>query len=301
MAYQFDTENAITSGNGDVWLYGLKALLVSVGWTVSLSGNGSSAGAADYISSSTDLAQSNSWMVLKKPDGEAEWCFSKVSSSGTANWDILYSKEALFTGGSTTDRATATDEQYIQGRATALFMTGNTTWNAVADDAYPYGWVLFGWDTGGTTNAGIVLYDPMATGTCYPDDPDPYICATINQYENYRIPEIGDVVSNNKPKGWTGATWGAIPGSKLADANGTNFANGCGGNPYSGNLEDPIVPIPYFRNDGQTGTTGWKGFGTMAKWVGSTRAVKSTLTTGTSSYIVFGLNAELCFPWPFQG
>jgi len=144
MTWQFDTENSISSNSGAAWLYGHKVLLVSCGWTVPLSGNGTTGGAGDHIASVTDLTNADSWMVLRRPDDGAEWLFSMGGTSSTGAWDMLYSKGALFTGGDENTRATATDEQYITQDATTTFISGNSVWNSCADDEAPYGWVLFG-------------------------------------------------------------------------------------------------------------------------------------------------------------
>lgn len=304
MTWQFDVENAITTGDGAAWLYGFKVLMLSAGWVVSRSGNGTTGGAGDNIASITDLQHANSWMVLQRPDAGSEFCFSKVGSGDTRNWDILYSKGALFTGGSTTARATATDEASLITAAAGRWISGgNTTWSAGADDAAPYGFFLFGWPTSATTVAGFIVYDPIAASTFYPDDPDPYVMAVVKDYGSLHTDDVGDAADGDRMVGWTGATWGAIPGSMYADGYGTNiFPRNVGGNPYSGSAEDPIMYIPHGRSSVESGTSGWKGFGTVVMWVGVDRACKSTLTTATRSFFVFGNNDDdVCLPWPFQG
>jgi len=295
MTWQFDVNNSISSNSGAEWLYGHKVLLVSCGWTVPRSGDGTTGGDGDNISSVASLTDVNSWMVLRRPDDGAEWCFSMGGTSTTDRWDVLYSKGALFTGGTSSARATATDEQYLCTDASDLFISGSSVWNYCADDAAPYGWVLQNTDSG-----GLILYDPMAEGTYHPDDPDPYICATVFAYDQYRLAEEGDLTTNETPKGWTGSFWGSIPGCLISSSSGGDaFPIGLSVNPYSN--KDSISPVPHARNNTQPTANGWKGFSTVVQWMGTSRAVKSTITTTTRSYIVWGLNNYICLPWPFQG
>lgn len=180
-------------------------------------------------------------MVLERPDGGAQWCFFG-GGTGTRNWDILYSASALFTGGDTTNRPTATDEQFVVSDATALFLSGNQTWTYAADNAAPYGWAAYGWQTGGTTLAGWLVYDPMADGTYYPDDPDPYICGVGLQFGDYRVFTENDTIDGNVRKGWSGpsatGTWGSVPGAQYTNAAGNSlFPATCAANPYSGGSE----------------------------------------------------------------
>jgi len=291
MTLQFVSNSVVASGSAA--LYGFKVLLTSVGWTVPRSGNGASGGAGDFIAAIADLENANSWMVLRRPDSGAEWLFSMGGTAGKEQWDILYSKGALFIGGAAAVRATAADEQFIQTDATFTFI-GAATWNHVADDAAPYGWVSYGWS--GANFGGMIIYEPVTQG--YADDPDPYLCGHGIAYDRWRVTETGDTATSLTAKGWSGATWGAIPGSQIFSTSGpVSFPNGCGVNPYSGSGEDATIPIPFARSTGVAGTSSWKGFSTLTRWVGTTRAFKSTLTSGTRSYVVCGSNDDICIPW----
>ena len=301
MTWQFDPNNNVTSNDGAAFLFGLKEHLVNnAGWSVPRSNNGTTAGVGDNIDNVADLTNLHSWMVLRRPDDGAEWLFYMGGSAGTRAWDILYSAAALFTGGTTTTAPTATDQDYVFDDSTNIFISGNSTISYAADDAAPYGWVAFGWDTGGANTAGFIIYDPIVQG--YADDPDPYICGSGIAFSRYRLSDENDVAAANSAKGWTGpsatGTWGAIPASEYRSAANTAVPSNCGVNPYSGGSERPTLPILYVRNVTQGGTSAWKGFGTVARWVATPQAAKDTLSEGTDTYIVWGALLTICVPWP---
>lgn len=292
MTLQFDTMNS-TSAQGASVLWLLKSMLVGTcGWTVPRSGNGTTGGAGDNIASEGDLDNTNSWMVLRRPDDGAEWCFARGADN--YRWAILYSKGALFTGGSSSARATATDEQYVGDNATYTFY-GEVT-HIVADDAAPYGWVAYSWGASDGATFGGVIYDPMEKG--YADDPDPYICGSWAGYDYYRLVESGDGGTVLRAKGYANTTWGAIPGNQYIETGGLIAIPGkAGTNPYSGNTEVPVARIHHTRSS-DAGTRGiWKGVSTLTRWVGSAVTVRNTVTVGTDVWVVSGRNADLLLPW----
>lgn len=293
----YDVNKAIAASDGAGVFYALKVFLLANGWTCPRSGNGAVGGAGDNIAAVADLTNANSWMVLRRPDDGAEFLLSMGGTAATYRWDILYSKGALFIGGAAAVRATATDQKFLLTDAVDFTLTGAATWHFVCDDASPYGFVAFGWQ--GADMAGMLLYDPMMTTTFNPMDPDPYITGIAVAYDAWRLTEEGDGDGSPRSKGWTAATWGAIPGSAIAsDAGNTAFPNGCDPNPYSGTNDDPVIPIMFARNTSQAGSSAWKGLSTFARWVGPNRAAKSTLTEGTTSRIIWGRSNTICLPWP---
>ncbi len=87
-------------------------------WTVVGSGNGTTSGmvGVDLLTSSANIvhnaaASSHSWIVLRQPTGvQVCWDFNNTSVSFAT---IAWSPAAGFTGGTTTARPTATDEQLL--------------------------------------------------------------------------------------------------------------------------------------------------------------------------------------------
>jgi hypothetical protein len=292
MTLQYDTLNTVSAQGASVlWL--LKGMLVTTcGWTVPRSGNGTTGGDGDNISGEGDLDNTNSWIVFRRPDDGAEWCFARGADN--YRWNILYSKGALFTGGSSSARATATDEKYVVTTAEYTFY-GEVT-NIVADDAAPYGFVAYCWATSDGTAFGGVIYDPMEKGLT--GDPDPYICGAWSGYDRYRNIESGDTDAVPRAKGWASTTWGAIPGHIYDEAGGLIAVPGkTGTNPYSGSTEVPVVRIHHARSS-DAGTRGiWKGVSTFTRWYGTATTIRNTITVGSNVWIVMGRNAELLLPW----
>lgn len=292
MTLVFDSKNTVSNqGAGVLWL--LKDLLVtSCGWSVPRSGNGSTGGDGDNISSASDLGNANSWMVLRRPDDGAEWCFDRGADN--YRWDILYSKEALFTGGNASDRATATDEQYVTTNANYTFYGGVT--NICADNASPYGFVAYSWDAGDGTAMGGVIYDPIIQA--YADDPDPYICGSWVGYDRYQNIATGDLAANPRAKGWSGdSQWGAIPSMYYADADGNvSIPSNVLPNPYSATPIYLIAhPIHIRSNDLSNGY--WKGLSSFTNWTGCSMNELDTITVGDEEWVCHGRNADLLLPW----
>ena len=109
-------------------LYNLKTTLLSNGFSVALSSNGTSSGAADYWSSSSDLVYDvegdpHAWIVLEHSSGY-QICIDYVYSE-FYSLDFFASYSGSFTGGSTTSRPTSSDEFQSTGSNTS-WTTGNT-------------------------------------------------------------------------------------------------------------------------------------------------------------------------------
>lgn len=118
----FSNNNNVNTGvaiaDEAAMLFGLKSFLVSNGWTVSLSNNRTSYGAADYWASVADISphpSSNnygSWIVLKNPalaGGNLEILIAYYGYvSGSSNQVRVYASSSGFSGGSLTTVPTAT-------------------------------------------------------------------------------------------------------------------------------------------------------------------------------------------------
>lgn len=100
--------------------------LASNPWTVTRSSNSVSAGAANYWAAVANLVgntpgSAHSWIVLRQAATGFELCID-LNNTNANSAGLFFSASAGFTGGTTTARATATDEMTIQ----ASTWTSNT-------------------------------------------------------------------------------------------------------------------------------------------------------------------------------
>jgi hypothetical protein len=111
--WQYDVNQVVTAtgirtSEIDKVIYQLKASLIGFAsnpWTVVSSANASSAGAADYWASYTDVGE-NSWIVLQNASSSLQLM---IYVGGYTIGGVLVSPEGLFTGGSVGSPPTATD------------------------------------------------------------------------------------------------------------------------------------------------------------------------------------------------
>lgn len=128
-----------TTQDHQATLYAIKEALIGGGsgeltapMTVSLSSDGAEAGASDFWLDSLDLVWgtgAHSWIVLKMGSGTAEICFD-LDSTVARQMKPLWSPGGLFTGGDTSNRPTATDEQPISNTSGAVGFMGNNSGSA---------------------------------------------------------------------------------------------------------------------------------------------------------------------------
>lgn len=313
MTLLFDANTPVTTGS--ILVFRLKVLLVSAGWVVKASGDGLSAfnSSGDVISSGSSgangLANSNAWFRIQDPGGLREFCYQRGATN--PSWKVKYSAAAKFTGGSpsATVLPTSTDEQFFIG-ATGSFGTWMDTdstyrWNAAADNATPYGfWSIgFGVNPNETpTYSGVIIMDPMATGSFPAGDTDPVIIyseiAATSLMTNFQSTTTGPRCWF--AKGLSGETFQRIAANPYSITTTNIFPSGTA----SGSGIDPFVqnkrlayPIPYSRilNTSSPGPGGWKGIGSLMQWNGL------RLPSGTAVGI-FTARDRICFgdvnlPW----
>lgn len=110
----------LIAGVSDTGLYAcwrLVRTLISAGWTVAQSSNGSSYGAADYWSTANGLGN-GAWIVLTGP-GSRQFCFWRDTAGSYWTGKVVYSKS----GGHTFASASATSPGTLP--ATAQYMRGS--------------------------------------------------------------------------------------------------------------------------------------------------------------------------------
>jgi hypothetical protein len=156
--------------------------------------------------------------------------------------------------------------------------------------------------SGGNPICALIM-DPL-TGTDA-SDADPYVFySTLNNVASAQtspllVAGIQSETAGTGPVAWYkkgvvgSESWATIPGLSLAISGQTQIPAGIGTNPYSN--KDEIIPILYARPSALTTQTGFKGVGTLMKWVGQSRNTGDTLTISTSKdYIVAG---NVALPW----
>lgn len=148
MAFEITQEFPTTFGEG--W-WNLKERLVSRGFTVKLSSDGTTFGAGDNLDPGGPYAGSfdnaNAYMVLVAPSVAGvvrEYCIQ--TTSATLDFmRIFVSADGIgFSGGDATNRPTAADEEFVINNGdnlhptTSGFPTQNTYWIGGADEGYSF-------------------------------------------------------------------------------------------------------------------------------------------------------------------
>lgn len=312
MAQQYDVNNVGGANGGAEAMFLLKELLKLCGWDVVSSSDGVTYNAAgDQIThagaGANGMNVSRAWFRIRAPAAMAprrEFCFQR-GSTGETTWWLKYSAEDTFIGGApdATNMPTAGDEANLWGSTTAgtAFFPVAATYkiDVVAEDAAPYGW----WFDVRVNGTGVcrtaLVFDPLVTGTYPALDQDPALI-----YSNYQagsdvfaVIQVGAEATG--PWGWftkdiAGETFVHYPGLTYNTGSGSAQAIPVTGtNPYNG--YDDHFPIPYARRSA-IAQPSWKGFGSVIRWLNTTRANGDTLSTaGVRNRIVLG---GCVLPWP---
>lgn len=190
MADTFSINERVTDTTGWYACWKLVRTLITAGWTVVQSGNGTSFGASDYwtVYASTG---SGSWIVLSGP-GSRHLCFWRDTGGSTANGKIIYvpSGQSGFTFASasaTSPGTIPTSAQYMRGAAGTFNSWFGGSTNAIR-------WLSIGakdvsdgsfWINGSSPTAGTnYTYHCLGFFSLYSadaGDPDPYLwyCSAI--------------------------------------------------------------------------------------------------------------------------
>jgi len=257
------------------------------GWTVPRSSDGTVGGAGDNISDYLDLGQyvsgsSESWFVLRQPDGARELLFNRTNISDQ-QWQLWVSETAAFTGGDAGNPPTAVDQQEIHPTIN-IVQAGVNVVHMGADDAAPYGWWIWANRSGnfsdhqgsmgmipitdsiqpGDTAASAVVFfhDPTGTG---------WIEANLTQ--DNPAPTTGQCQAF-KPGTTTFDTCSALI---LRNAVGTHFPNVTAADD---NGDDIGLPVPFGRRSALADPF-FKGFSDFLLWNGITRVPGETFNSLT--------------------
>lgn len=270
-------------------------------WTVTRSGDGTTGGAGNYITHSGSgaggLDNSNAWFVLRDPDGNREILFQRTSS-GHTYWNLFYSKGCLFTGGTGSSRATATDEKsWMQNRQAgpiALF-TGSSWYchiccegDTAEGNAYPF-WMICRQTGGGAgAAAAAVLMDCVVDALSPSGDADKVILMGTSSalghvtgaYLSY--PSYSHLNSYMRyGHSGSGEEWGEMLMPFLTDG-ANKYPGSVGTNPEDSKY--PILPQFVWR---MSGTAGLKGQTHLLRYKPHTAmAIGDVAYDGTDYYLV---------------
>ncbi len=182
----------VNTAAGNRVAFRLKELLKTVGWTVVSSSDGTTFGAGDQITlegmGAGGMCNDLAWFVVQQPAGGRQLCF-QGTNFGTPGgempyWRVKYSLAAGFTGGTPTETAAASDEQFVLGGgpdASPFFdqwcaVQNQNGWcHMAADNAAPYGFFVAGYGLTDSTAMVAFVFDPLVSGTYPAADPDPYV------------------------------------------------------------------------------------------------------------------------------
>lgn len=277
----------------------------SAGWTIPRSGIGGVGPVGDNLGSG-NMNSSTDWVCMQSPDGMRQ--FEMVRATNNASGSFYYSPGALFTGGTGTTRATASDE--------VILVDGNNPFDSpsgtpgirgigtfYADSSSPYGFYMLGWT--GVFNDILcrLIFDPMFPGSGDPTDPDPYVWhvgAGAAGPGNFTESSIGSEATGTNIDRCVGTIGGGtfrgtIPGLCYR-ASSTLVVPGDSprfNDPSFTTALDLSWPIFYARRTSLGSGRGYKGMGSIVRWNGLNRAGLGETLDGKNR-IMFG---SINVPW----
>jgi hypothetical protein len=307
-------------------IFRLKALLVSAGWTVTQSSDGSTYnGTADIITSAGTGAGGMfnplAYFVIAAPKTrQLLFQCSFVAPSDGSQWKIAYSPAAGFVGNAqpsdtpadATDTPSATDEIILVGGGNdnspsfdPIFAADSTyRLNILAGNAASNSCFL--WFTNITGQSYIqtcFLLDVMQTGTSVSADPDPSMF-----YFTFGASDTSlnvDLLNGQMFGNYNGTLISAYALSFTVQGNyfWPNYLGSGGGvNPYTG--KDDFSPVPYGIPSFYGVPSGWKGVSSILTWNSvASRPYGNPYEVLTSKdYITItgdstGTNAFVVIPW----
>lgn len=308
--------NKSTPTDGRDSLFALKSCLTAAGWRVRASGTGTGGvynASGDSIGSSANFG-SNSWFRIQDRSGVREFVFQK-SGANHVSLRIKYSMASRFindaTGAASTNEEytpSATDQLAVWGSADDTTRTyspfyntdGSYRYNIGADNASPYGfWSAAFTSGGGAVDANSVLcLDPLVG--CSPSDANKFMIILRDRYSNLNYSTIcseSAIGSANfhcsTVPSISPTTWVSYAGMMLIYQGGMFAPLNAGANPISG--ADETFPIVYAKYTSSLG--GYKGVSTLMRWVGTSRAIGSTLSIASPGAMDRIVYDDISFPW----
>jgi hypothetical protein len=333
MIYTYDGTNPsislTTSTTYSEVFYYLKQTLKQAGWTVTASGDGRSTysltgdvitgpgtlSAANTAANNGTLCNTNAWFVVKQPSisGGVQRQFLVQRANVDYQWTVKLSYSAGFTGGSPGNATapTASDSQTLLSVA-SIFPTTYSSYrySISADNAAPYGFWAVWWSVAtGTIMSGLVM-EPLVAGSYDASETDPYVYyfpnnGSSNPPASFQGSGANSGLSGESSnvscmayykKGTASEAFVAMPALVYSNSGGTLAIPGANSpNPY--NSRDEIFPILYGRRTGLLSSIGFKGIGSLMKWVGPSRATGDTLSIAASGAKDRIVLASVSVPW----
>jgi hypothetical protein len=309
MAFAFWTET--DTHTGAVSVFNLKAMLKLAGWTIPESSDGTTYNAAgDQISvggsGAGGMANNSAWFRMVNPLG-----VEYVVQRGTTNlvWRVKCSPIDGFAGGSTATQVpgNATDEYEILGAGTDAAPTFETwfaadngyRYKAGADSAAPFHFWSMAIPIGGGVTSHVFAHEGLVA--VEPTDGAPFHVMIGNTDLILSPAFTTETEAGSSTRSY--ATRAQIV-PLIADwtvMNGHSY-NGVAVLAPLGSVVSPITskdesfPILYGRRAlASGGNPGYKGIGSMMRWLGLTKTNASTLTILTTrDRITFG---DVSVPW----
>jgi hypothetical protein len=294
--------------SGDQMIYLLLTTLLSAGWTVPSSSDGTTYNASGNQltgsgSGAGGLGNTSAWFVVRDPSGRREFCFQR----GTANTSFRakYSALSKFSGGSpsATRVPAATDEQVILGAGSdasptyvAHFVASPTgRFHVVTTDTAENGvfWFWYAQINSSIVTQCFMLHDALKAGTTRASDADPCYVANNAAAGASSTMTFANLVTAGKAwtrYGLSGAAWATSLVGPAAV--GTFFGPASGGvaNPYSG--EDDAVECLVGAL-----AVGYKGRSAVVKGASIVRAFPATWNLADANLSSVRIDGTL-LRWP---
>jgi hypothetical protein len=300
MTWRFDPNNPVGVDGGAEVMFAFKTLMEANGWDVPAWSDGSTymvAGGITHMGTGANgMNNSRAWFRLRAPAAmtpRREWVIQRSDYGGTYWWIQVSAEDGFTLGGTATAVPTATDQQNLIGtdfHGIAIFGAPSAyKFHIGMDDASPFGWFIVAVVNGTGVVNRVILFDPMIAGS-YPaedDDPAIYLCVGSTPYNGmfgkcwYRKNELDEA-------------WVDVTGHYFASySTGIMIPGLAGTNPYNG-CDNHFV-IPWGRGSAFATQVGWKGFGSLARWIGIYRADMDTLAVVTARDMI--LVGAIALPW----
>lgn len=293
-----------------------KAHMKSCGWTVPYSGLGTGMGAysvgdavdtaALLYGAASSTSKNYQWFILRQPGSTRELCFQRTSMSDPTYWRIKFSPGGFGTAGSPSaiQTPTATDQVGIWGSGTndaspggwyLMSNSGSQRFHFCADDAAPYGFYMLGHAAGSQTLKMQMLWDPLKSGSYPASDLEPWVFSISGESQAWQFYMFNrETAPNTNDYGCYGYLGASSTPSNFVFINGVGYMiggylsssptmcmpYGIPNNPYNG--KEDSIEIPYLRTSGFAAPLGYKGVGTMARWMGIARGLGITQSQVTS-------------------
>lgn len=291
MSYVF-TKHIISTDVGVV-LFHLKTTLITAGWIVKSSSDGTTFNTTgDQITSPNagagGFSNLNAWIRIQMPSVNGivrELTFQRTAST---TYTFKYSFSAKFTtGGSATATPTATDQQSISGS------TGNDTVHIIANTLAPYNFAAMGYPNGNANsgNGFGILFEAMMTNSGPIGDIDPYVMGASG-FLSASLQNSSNIFCWFN-KGTPNEFWGVVNPSGINTGSNSLFPGGSNIEIVSGKMK--IAPIFWSRPIGSISSNGLKGAGVTLWWNGLRMLEGDNLTVSTPRDRI--CHGEANLPW----